>query len=88
MPFLAAEYRNNQFITQCCYMTQGYDIEEVKAAALSDIKHPACTACWKNEENNLISDRQLKNSAYDFYADKDIKIVYNENVKMEKPLKK
>jgi sulfatase maturation enzyme AslB (radical SAM superfamily) len=43
-------------------------------------KRPAsCQKCWSLEDQGITSDRQLKNSAYDFYADKDIQFVEAES---------
>jgi len=33
---------------------------------------PACQKCWALEDQNIKSDRQIKNESFDFYADKDI----------------
>lgn len=37
-----------------------------------------CKQCWQLEDDNITSDRQLKNSAFDFYTDTDISIVEDE----------
>jgi sulfatase maturation enzyme AslB (radical SAM superfamily) len=42
---------------------------------LNGIRTPACKKCWNLEDIGVTSDRQLKNLAYDFYADKDIRFV-------------
>lgn len=74
MPFYGAEYKSIGYTTPCCLMTP-QDINEVRAEMLAGKKPNSCNTCWKLEEKGIKSDRQLKNEAYDFYADVDIRQV-------------
>ena len=42
---------------------------------MSGIKTPACQKCWNLESQGLQSDRQLKNSALDWYWDRDLQFI-------------
>jgi MoaA/NifB/PqqE/SkfB family radical SAM enzyme len=75
MPFYGAEYNHNGFISPCCLIEPQANIQDIQSSMLSGEKPTACNACWSLEDQGLTSDRQLKNSAYDLYADKDISIV-------------
>jgi len=61
--------------THCCLLPKGHDIEEVRQDILDKKRSKWCASCWKLEDAGLISDRLLKNSAMDFYIDKDIRFI-------------
>jgi len=75
MPFFGMEYRLFENSTPCCLIEKHADIQKIKENMLNGIRPIECKKCWALEDNNLISDRQLKNSAFDFYADKDIEVI-------------
>lgn len=76
MPFYGAEYHQTGYTSPCCLMTD-HNINEVRAAMLDGGKPSSCSACWKLEEKGIKSDRQIKNESYDFYADIDIRQVFD-----------
>lgn len=76
MPFYGAEYQQNRYTTPCCLMT-AHDIDAVRSDMLNGKKPNSCSACWKLEEQGIKSDRQIKNESYDFYADIDIRQVFD-----------
>ena len=74
LPFFGYEY-NVTGGTHCCLLPKNYNIESVKNDMLSGKRSPFCSACWRLEDAGLISDRKIKNSALDFYLDRDIKFI-------------
>lgn len=75
LPFYGAEYGLRGFSTPCCLLPNNHNIQQIRSDMLAGKRTTACKKCWDLEDSRLISDRQLKNSAYDFYADKDIRLV-------------
>lgn len=75
LPFYGAEFTPKGFTTPCCLLPKDTDIKQLQIEMLSGQRPIACQKCWSLEDQNKISDRQLKNSAYDFYADKDIRFI-------------
>lgn len=74
MPFYGYEYYH-QGGTHCCLLPQNYDIKKLRQDILDGKRSDYCNACWKLEDNKLQSDRQLKNSAFDLYKDRDLRFV-------------
>ena len=74
LPFYGYEFTLSGS-THCCLLPNGYDIEEIRQDILDKKRSKWCTACWKLEDAGLISDRLLKNSAMDFFIDKDIRFI-------------
>ena len=58
--------------THCCLLPENYDINKIRSEMKHGIRPTECTRCWNLEDNNLLSNRQLKNSALDFYLKKNI----------------
>jgi hypothetical protein len=56
----------------CCLLPDNYDVDKIRAAMKQGTRPEECNKCWKLEDNNLPSDRYLKNSALDFYLGKNI----------------
>lgn len=75
MPFYGAEYTPTGFTTPCCLLDPTADVKDVQTDMLNSRRSPACDTCWKLEDQGKVSDRLLKNSAFDFFADKDIRYV-------------
>lgn len=75
LPFFGYEFQVNGPGSHCCLLPKDYNIDLLKKDILSKKRSPFCSACWKLEDAGLISDRKLKNSALDFYLDKDIKFI-------------
>jgi organic radical activating enzyme len=74
LPFFGYEF-NSHGGTHCCLLPKDYDIESIRNDILAGRRSNACSACWRLEDNGLISDRQLKNSALDYYWDRDIRFI-------------
>jgi sulfatase maturation enzyme AslB (radical SAM superfamily) len=77
MPFFGAEYDSKGFSTSCCLMNS-HDIAQVRAQMLQGTRPDACSACWKLEDNGVKSDREFKNKTYDYYANRDIRYVFDD----------
>jgi hypothetical protein len=75
LPFFSAEYNPSSADTPCCLLPTDTNLTELRQTALSGQRHSACQKCWSLEDQGKISDRQLKNSAFDFYANRDIQII-------------
>jgi MoaA/NifB/PqqE/SkfB family radical SAM enzyme len=74
LPFYSIEIPNN---TPCCLLT-GTDFDNIKKEMLLGQKPKSCEKCWYLEDNGIVSDRILKNSAIDFYLDKDIHKIFQD----------
>lgn len=75
MPFFGAEYDHTGFLSPCCLIKPGSDIDQIKYEMLNGIQPVACDKCWSLEKAGNTSDRILKNSAYDLYANRDIRFI-------------
>lgn len=75
LPFFGYEFQTKGKGTHCCLLPKDYNIDSLRNDILSKQRSPFCSACWKLEDTGLISDRKLKNSALDFYLDKDINFI-------------
>jgi sulfatase maturation enzyme AslB (radical SAM superfamily) len=74
LPFFGYEFDPNGG-THCCLLPNNYNIESIRNDILSGRRSTACSACWRLEDAGLISDRKLKNSALDYYCDRDIRYI-------------
>lgn len=74
LPFFGYEYQVRGG-THCCLLPTNYNIDSVRQSILDGERSEYCSACWKLEDAGLISDRKLKNSALDFYWDRDIRYI-------------
>lgn len=76
LPFFGAEYKESGFDSPCCLMTpSNRSIEQIRKDFIENRRPAECNKCWINEDSGLESDRQIKNRAYDFYADRDLRYV-------------
>lgn len=79
LPFFGYEYSADNFVinkeTHCCLLPNNYNIDSIKNDMLKGKRSPFCKACWDLEDLDLISDRQIKNSALDFHWDRDINLI-------------
>jgi sulfatase maturation enzyme AslB (radical SAM superfamily) len=75
LPFFGYEYSPRGRESHCCLLPEDYNIDSIRNSILAKERSPYCNACWAQEDRGLISDRKLKNSAFDFYTDKDIRYV-------------
>jgi organic radical activating enzyme len=80
LPWVGREMGWNARETHCCLLPKKYDIDQIKSDLLAGVKTPACQKCWNLEEHGLKSDRQVKNSALDFYWDKDLESIKQDAV--------
>jgi len=75
LPFYGIEYLANGQTTPCCLLPQTANIPRIQQEMLDGQRPTACQKCWTLEDQGRTSDRQLKNSAYDYYANIDIDLV-------------
>jgi sulfatase maturation enzyme AslB (radical SAM superfamily) len=76
LPFFGAEYKESGFDSPCCLMTpSNRSIEQIRKDFNDNQRPVECNKCWINEDSGRESDRQIKNRAYDFYADRDLRYV-------------
>lgn len=75
LPFYGAEYSLQNQPTPCCLLPDNTNILVLRTEMLNGIKPSACKRCWDLEEQGITSDRQLKNSAFDYYKDRDINFI-------------
>ena len=75
LPFFGAEYTPSGYTTPCCLLPNNTDIKQLQIEMLTGQRSIACQKCWSLEDQNKISDRQLKNSAFDFYKNQAIEFI-------------
>jgi hypothetical protein len=75
LPFFGYEFRSENRGTHCCLLPKDYNIDSIRNSILNKERSPYCNACWSLEDHGLISDRKLKNVAFDFYTNKDIQSI-------------
>jgi hypothetical protein len=73
LPFYAREFPRG---APCCYLTEDYNLEEIKKDMLLGQRSSACQKCWNLEDAGIKSNRQLNNETLDFYFDKDLATVF------------
>jgi sulfatase maturation enzyme AslB (radical SAM superfamily) len=72
LPWHGKEIDHNGKQTHCCLLPPTYDINKIRSEMKQGIRPIECTKCWNLEDNNLLSDRHLKNNALDFYLKKNL----------------
>ena len=75
LPFFGYEYAPDGNGTHCCLLPKNYNIDAIRESMLAGQRSEFCNACWNLEDKGLVSDRKLKNSALDFYWDRDIRFI-------------
>jgi hypothetical protein len=81
LPFYGVEIAHNiPKNIYCCRLPPGTNIKSVQQSIIDQQRSPACSACWKLEDSGLTSERQLHNSAFDFYLDRDIEKIEHDAV--------
>jgi organic radical activating enzyme len=78
LPWVGREINWDGKETHCCLLPRSYDINSIRTNMLAGKKPLECQQCWNLEEYGLKSDRQVKNSALDFYWDRDIQSIYED----------
>jgi len=74
LPFVGYEYPGNTF---CCLVPVGSDRTKVKQEMLNSTRPNECIKCWDLEDCGIRSDRQIKNSSYDYYTG-DLRAFYED----------
>jgi len=69
---------DNESEKVCCLLEKDSNIDKIKSDMKAGVKPSNCKKCWILEENNQVSDRYLKNSALDFYTQKDLSFIMQE----------
>jgi hypothetical protein len=76
LPFYALEFwagaQSAPGRTFCCLVPDGTDRQSVKQDMLAGRRPESCSACWRLEDQGLVSDRQIKNRGIDTALLQDI----------------
>lgn len=81
LPWYGQEINWDNNTNHCCLLPNKYNITKIKSDMLQGIKPIECQKCWNLEQQGLLSDRKLKNSALDFWSNEDLeKIVQRSTV--------
>ena len=76
LPWFGRELNwNNQHDTHCCLLPREYNIKKIQQEMLEGKRPQECQKCWNLEDQQLTSDRQLKNAALDWYWDRDLQFI-------------
>lgn len=75
LPWHSQEIDLNGKSTHCCLLPNKYNITKIKSDMLQGIKPIECQKCWNLEQQGLLSDRKLKNSALDFWSGQDLRTI-------------
>ena len=79
MPFFGLEISSTTTqTTPCCLLKNNANVSQIRAEMLDQKRPEACAACWDLEAQGIKSDRQYKNESFDFFTNKDIKLVEEE----------
>lgn len=73
LPFYGVEIGHNfPKNIYCCRLSPSADINKVQQSMLDQQRALSCSTCWKLEDQGLASERQLHNTAFDYYLDRDL----------------
>ena len=75
LPFFGYEYTPSGFTTPCCLLPKDTNIKQLQTEMLSRQRPVACQKCWKLEDQGLPSNRQIKNSTFDLYKNRDLNYI-------------
>jgi MoaA/NifB/PqqE/SkfB family radical SAM enzyme len=76
LPFFSYEIiQTNSKNIYCCRLEPGTDINQVQQSILNQQRAPECSTCWKLEDHGNLSERQIHNSTFDYYTDRDIELI-------------
>ena len=76
-PFYSYEIPAN---THCCLLPKKHDISKIRKQMLAGVRPPECSTCWNLEDQNLLSDRLIKNQSLDHWSNIDLETLYNNSV--------
>lgn len=79
LPWHSQEISWNRKSTHCCLLPGTYNITKIKSNMLQGLKPAECQKCWNLEQQDLLSDRKLKNSALDFWSKKDLRNIVQQS---------
>ena len=74
LPFYGLELQPSG-VTPCCLLPDGTDLNQLRQDALAGVQNPACNKCWSLEAENKVSNREIINKSFDYYANQDINLV-------------
>jgi MoaA/NifB/PqqE/SkfB family radical SAM enzyme len=81
LPFYSVEIKHNKTENiYCCRLPKKTNIDDVRQSILTRQRSSSCSTCWKLEDQGLNSERQLHNSAFDFYLDRDLEKIEQDAV--------
>lgn len=75
LPFFGAEYTAKGYTSPCCLLPKDADIRQIQQSMLSGQRPSACQKCWGLEDQGLTSNRQIKNSTFDLYKNRDLNYI-------------
>jgi len=75
LPFFGLELNNSE--TACCLLPTNHDIKKIRAQMLDGQRPEECQKCWRNEDANITSDRQLKNQILSLIEDTTIQSLFD-----------
>jgi len=70
LPFFGLELNNSE--TACCLLPTDHDIKKIRAQMLDGQRPVDCGKCWRNEDLDTLSDRQVKNQLLSLVEDTTI----------------
>jgi hypothetical protein len=79
LPWYGQEISWDYKSSHCCLLPKTYNITKIKSDMLQGLKPSECQKCWKLEDQGLLSDRKLKNSALDFWSGRDLRTIVQES---------
>jgi hypothetical protein len=81
LPFFSYEGSlNSTKNIYCCRLQAGTNIEDVQHSIKNKQRSPACSTCWKLEDQGLDSERKIHNRTFDYYADRDLELVEHDAI--------
>lgn len=75
LPFYGIEYPANTF---CCLVPSTADRNKIKSKILAGERADECSACWRLEDLDVRSDRQIKNESFDYHTGRSMQELYND----------
>ena len=73
-PFYSYELPNK---SHCCHLPEKYNIEKIQKQMLNGHRPNECSKCWELEDQNLQSDRQIKNQSLAYWSGLDLQQLFD-----------